>query len=51
MSGVCRHRQCARWQEARGLCARHYRLTLQAGMRAALGGLLSPSLRPAGRTS
>ena len=48
---ACAHIGCRRRADVHGCCALHYRRALAAGTRAALGGLLSPSLSPVRRTA
>lgn len=43
---ACAHIGCGRHVEVHGCCRLHYRRALDAGIRAALGDLLSPSLHP-----
>lgn len=42
---TCAWSACTRWVELRGVCRVNYHATLRAGVRAAMGDRLSPSLR------
>lgn len=48
---LCAHVGCKTPATVHGVCATHYKAAMRAGVRSALGGLLSPSLHPARRVS